>query len=79
MGKRLRVLVDEVYDAPGEDRPAAVVGRTMFDAPEIDGVVYVAEGHGLQPGDFAWVQIDRHDDHDLYGSSLGKTTQIKLK
>ncbi len=79
VGTRLRVLVDEAYDAPGDNGQSGVVGRTMFDAPEIDGVVYIDEGSGLQPGDFAWVRIDRHDDHDLYGTSLGKTAQIKLK
>ncbi|HZS67083.1 MAG TPA: 30S ribosomal protein S12 methylthiotransferase RimO [Burkholderiales bacterium] len=56
VGRRLRVLIDE----PG-------VGRTMGDAPEIDGVVHFKGG---KSGEFADVLIDRADEHDLYGSRL---------
>jgi len=79
LGQQLRVLVDEVEvdaSAPGSVR---AVARTMFDAPEIDGVVYIDAAQDLEPGDFAWVRVERHDDHDLYASSLGKSTEIKLK
>jgi len=43
-------------------------GRTEFDAPEIDGSVYVT-GRGLKPGEFRDVRIIRADAHDLYGSA----------
>ena len=56
IGKTLRVLVDQ----PG-------VGRTIGDAPEIDGVVRFKGG---KPGDFADVAIERADEHDLYGRRL---------
>ena len=56
VGRRLRVLIDE----PG-------VGRTMGDAPEIDGVVHFKGG---KSGEFADVLIDCADEHDLYGSRL---------
>ena len=56
IGRTLRVLVDE----PG-------VGRTMGDAPEIDGVVHFKGG---QAGEFADVLIERSDQHDLHGRRL---------
>jgi len=56
VGKTLRVLVDE----PG-------IGRTMGDAPEIDGVVRF---NGGKPGEFADLAIERADEHDLYGRRL---------
>jgi ribosomal protein S12 methylthiotransferase len=59
IGKRLKVLVDE----PG-------IGRSMADAPEIDGVVKFEEngvGTGGKPGEFAYVVVDRADAHDLFG------------
>jgi len=52
-GRVERVLVD----APG-------VGRSMADAPEIDGVVHFEGG---RVGEFADVLIERSDEHDLYG------------
>jgi len=55
-GKTVRVLVDE----PG-------IGRTLGDAPEIDGVVHFKGG---KPGEFADVAIERADEHDLYGRRL---------
>jgi ribosomal protein S12 methylthiotransferase len=53
VGKTLTVIVDE----PG-------VGRSMADAPEIDGVVRF---NGGKAGEFAEVSIDRADAHDLFG------------
>ena len=55
-GKTLRVLMDH-----------AGIGRTMGDAPEIDGVVHFEGGKG---GEFADVLIERADEHDLYGRRL---------
>jgi ribosomal protein S12 methylthiotransferase len=53
------VLVDEVN---GDD----AIGRTSADAPEIDGVVYLADAEGLQPGDLVEVKITDADGHDLW-------------
>ncbi len=59
-GGVMTVLVDEV--AAGR-----AVARTYADAPEIDGVVHIAQGRGLKPGDFVRVRITRSDDYDLWG------------
>jgi ribosomal protein S12 methylthiotransferase len=53
VGKTLKVLVD----APG-------VGRSMADAPEIDGVVKFKGG---KTGEFLNIRIERSDAHDLHG------------
>ncbi|MDP1703089.1 MAG: radical SAM protein, partial [Sulfurimicrobium sp.] len=63
IGKTLTVLVDEV-DEEG------LVARSMADAPEIDGLVYVEGSEGLKPGDFIQVSIEDADEHDLWGRRL---------
>jgi ribosomal protein S12 methylthiotransferase len=56
IGKKLTVLVD----APG-------AGRSMADAPEIDGLVYLEKPHKPKVGNFVDVRIERADAHDLHG------------
>ena len=63
IGKTLTVLVDEV-DEEG------AVGRSKADAPEIDGLVFIEGGVGLQPGDFVEVEIVDADEHDLCGRAV---------
>jgi ribosomal protein S12 methylthiotransferase len=48
------------------------VGRTQWDAPDIDGKVYVspAKGASLKPGDFVQVKVEQTTEHDLVGSML---------
>jgi ribosomal protein S12 methylthiotransferase len=59
----MTVLIDE---ANGR----RAIGRSYADAPEIDGVVHIAQGEGLQPGDFVKVKITRSDDYDLWGKPV---------
>ncbi|MEN6585791.1 MAG: 30S ribosomal protein S12 methylthiotransferase RimO [Sulfuricella sp.] len=61
IGRTLMVLVGEV-DEEG------AVARSMGDAPEIDGLVYVEDGTGLKPGDFVSVTVEGADEHDLWAS-----------
>lgn len=61
IGSLQTVLVDEVN---GDE----AIGRTSADAPEIDGVVYLADAEGLQPGDLVEVQITAADGHDLWAA-----------
>ncbi|NTV94051.1 MAG: 30S ribosomal protein S12 methylthiotransferase RimO, partial [Thiobacillus sp.] len=60
IGSEMTVLVDEV----GGGR---AVARSYADAPEIDGVVHIAQGRGLKPGELVRVKITRSDDYDLWG------------
>lgn len=73
VGSDLRVLVDEVNSHEGR---VSAVARTYADAPEIDGVVHVADAAGLTAGEFAWVRIDDSDAHDLYGTALGDAVRL---
>ena len=59
IGRTLQVLVDEV-DEDG------ALARSQGDAPDIDGLVYITDGHELEPGQFADVKITDCDVHDLY-------------
>lgn len=59
VGRVLTVLVDQV------DNEGAIA-RSMADAPEIDGVVYIEDGQKLIPGHFATVKIIEAAEHDLY-------------
>jgi len=45
------------------------IGRSRFDAPEIDGLVQIQDGEaaGLKPGDIVDVRIMGSDEHDLFG------------
>jgi len=63
IGKTLKVLVDTV------DKKGALA-RSGADAPEIDGVVFIAGGQALKPGDWATVTIERADAHDLWGKLI---------
>jgi ribosomal protein S12 methylthiotransferase len=62
-GTEMTVLIDEA-----DGRRA--LGRTYADAPEIDGVVHIAQGDGIQVGDFVKVKITRSDDYDLWGKPV---------
>ncbi len=61
VGRRLDVIVDAV-DADG------ATCRTMADAPEIDGNLFVDEGfERLAPGDVVTVTVDEASEYDLWG------------
>ncbi|HRJ70437.1 MAG TPA: 30S ribosomal protein S12 methylthiotransferase RimO [Beijerinckiaceae bacterium] len=63
VGKRLQVIVDEAG-------PSVARGRTKFDAPEIDGSVFIASRRPLRPGDVVTVKIERADAYDLHGTAV---------
>lgn len=60
IGKTMQVLIDEV-DEEG------AIARSWADAPEIDGMVYINDGQGLEVGQLVNVQITHSDEHDLWG------------
>ena len=59
IGKTMQVLVDEVDDE-------GAVARSAADAPEIDGVVFIANAAHLTVGDIVTVKIIDADEHDLW-------------
>ncbi|MDT8452826.1 MAG: 30S ribosomal protein S12 methylthiotransferase RimO [Gammaproteobacteria bacterium] len=64
IGKEIEVLIDEA----GED---GAIARSMADAPDIDGLVYILEPGDLQPGDRVMVRIEQTDEHDMWGVLVG--------
>ena len=62
VGTRQAVIVDSI-DADG------ATCRTMADAPEIDGNLFIDEGfEALTPGDIVTVTVDEASDYDLWGT-----------
>ncbi len=69
VGRILPVILDAHH--PDEGRGLVGIGRTMGDAPEIDGVVHIS---GLtaaaKVGDIVNVKITGSDEYDLTGTAL---------
>ena len=57
----MRVIVDE------KDEDGAYIGRTQYDAPEIDNTVIFRSDRELKPGDMVNVKITDAFDYDLVG------------
>ena len=64
VGTRQQVIIDAIG-------PTVSKGRSMADAPEIDGTVYVASRRPLRVGEIATVKIERADAYDLHGTVVG--------
>lgn len=60
LGETLEVLIDE---REGE----RFLGRSQYDAPEVDGTVFVNSQKKLNPGDFVKVKITDTLEYDLVG------------
>ena len=60
LGKRLTVLTEE------SPEPGMFIGRTAFQAPEVDGITYI-HAEGLNIGEFAQVKITDTLEYDLIG------------
>ena len=56
---------DVIIDGPS-DEAGEMIARTKADAPEVDGVVYLAKAAHLQPGDIVPAKITDADHYDLY-------------
>lgn len=63
VGQTLKVLIDERDQADKN----TYLGRTEFDAPEVDGLVYARSKNTLKPGDFVRVKITDAYEYDLAG------------
>lgn len=63
VGKRIKVIIDEAG-------PTVARGRSMWDAPEIDGHVHVGSRRPLRPGDIVTVKVERADAYDLHGMAV---------
>ncbi len=64
IGREMTVLVDEI------DEEGDAIARSPADAPEIDGVVFIAEAENMAPGDFVKVRITDATEHDLWAEKV---------
>jgi len=62
LGKELEVLIDESVEGD-------YLGRSQYDAPEVDGQVFVKAQKILKPGDFVKVRITDTLEYDLVGEA----------
>lgn len=63
IGREILVMIDEV-DEEG------AIGRSMADAPEIDGAVYLNGNTNVKPGDIVRVKVENADEYDLWGTRV---------
>lgn len=70
IGQTVEVLCED-YD------PVAEVhfGRSVADAPEIDGKVYFKSNRRIAPGTFVKVKVREVVDYDLYGNLVTKESE----
>jgi ribosomal protein S12 methylthiotransferase len=59
VGKMIDVLIGDV------DQDGAT-GRSAWDAPDIDGSVYIEATDGLKPGDLIRARVTDSDEYDLW-------------
>ena len=67
VGKTIEIIVDEI-DGDG------AIARSAWDAPEIDGNVYLNGETGLVVGDRARVTVEASDEYDLWASLAAPAT-----
>ena len=68
VGRTIEVMVDEV-DGEG------AIARSHWDAPEIDGAVYLNGETSLKPGEVLRVKVEQADEYDLWSRPV-RTNQF---
>ncbi len=66
LAKKVGREIDVLIDAVDEENDEAV-GRSVWDAPEIDGNVFLPGETGLKPGDRVCARVVEAEDYDLVG------------
>ncbi|MCK5579940.1 MAG: 30S ribosomal protein S12 methylthiotransferase RimO [Candidatus Omnitrophica bacterium] len=66
IGKTLKVLIDEKQ----ESEENVYIGRSEYDAPDVDGAVYIQTDQELNVGSFANVKITDAYEYDLVGEPV---------
>jgi ribosomal protein S12 methylthiotransferase len=74
VGRDVQVLIDRMVGRTSDSDPTdtrGAVARTVGQAPEVDGVVHIADARTAEPGRFARVRITDVIDEDLVGELIG--------
>jgi ribosomal protein S12 methylthiotransferase len=67
MAARVGRTIDVIVDAADEN---GAVGRSQWDAPEIDGSVFLNGAVGAKAGDIVRARVTRADEYDLWADPL---------
>jgi ribosomal protein S12 methylthiotransferase len=63
IGRDLKVLIEE----KDNEKDDVYLGRTQYDAPDVDGLIYVHSKKDLPVGDFVKVLVTGSLEYDLIG------------
>jgi len=69
VGTECRVLADYLIRDDMEER-VTVLGRTQYEAPEVDGQIILENAPEAVPGSFMKVRITKASDYDLYAQLI---------
>ncbi|HZP09508.1 30S ribosomal protein S12 methylthiotransferase RimO [Methyloceanibacter sp.] len=72
VGKTIEVMVDDIDEE-------CAVARSHWDAPEIDGVVYLDGATQLKPGDLLEVTVTEADAYDLWARPLAPSSALRSR
>ncbi len=67
VGREIALLVDRIADP--DEAGATHVGRTPWQADDVDGVTFVAQGGWARPGDLLRVTLDDNVDYDFHATA----------
>ena len=68
VGQELEVLVDEGAEP---DDPGELIGRTAFQADDVDGCTYLRTGKPVGPGDWVRARVTDTLDYDIIATTSG--------
>lgn len=66
IGRTLKVLIEERQ----KNAQDSYLGRSQYDAPEVDGCVFVRSKKAIKPGEFVDVKITDAYEYDLAGEAI---------
>jgi len=69
VGRDVSVLVDRLAD-PDDDAGSTHVGRVVWQADDVDGVTYLAQGGWARPGSFLPARLIASEDYDFKAVAL---------
>ncbi|MFH1398180.1 MAG: MiaB/RimO family radical SAM methylthiotransferase [Candidatus Omnitrophota bacterium] len=72
LGKTIDVLIDE-------QEGDSYLGRSQYDAPEVDGLVYVRSTRKLKPGDFVKAKVRDTLEYDLVCEDQGDQGETRVR
>ena len=61
IGREIDVIVDEI------DEEGTIIARTIWDAPEVDGNIFIDPIEGVKIGDVFKVKVEDASEYDLFG------------